>query len=200
MRWLTLYLRSRRVPVALAVAAGSAAISWCLWVVNSDSRDVGTPMVILTVLVIVATTTTTLAGPDDALEGTASLRWFPRRAVHLLAAFALVLILLLPTLHTDARFGPAGLVIRDAAGLIGLTALGAATIGAGRSWLLPLGWTLPAVVFPLTETASGQIFTWQSQAPDNRTAAITAAVLAVQGLVTYAMAGPARRAPAEAAW
>lgn len=47
-----------------------------------------------------------------------------------------------------ARFGPAGLVVRDAAGLLGLTALGAVTIGIARAWFLPLGWTLAAILFP----------------------------------------------------
>ncbi|SHN46492.1 hypothetical protein [Cryptosporangium aurantiacum] len=43
-------------------------------------------------------------------------------------------------------------MIRDAAGLLGLTALGAATIGVARSWFLPLGWTLLAVVLPALVT------------------------------------------------
>ncbi|MEU7909383.1 hypothetical protein [Actinoplanes sp. NPDC049118] len=199
MRWLTLYLRSRRVPVALAAAGGIAALMWTLWSVFSDSRDVGAAMVILTVLLLVAAGTATLAGPDDTLERTAAVSWPPRRAAHLLVALAVVLVLLMATLATGARFGPAGLVIRDAAGLLGLTALGAATIGTARSWFLPLGWTLAAIVFPQPERATGQILTWQSQAPDNKAAAVTAALLAIGGLAAYALGGPARPAPAEAA-
>ncbi|MGN9778190.1 hypothetical protein ACTMS0_20855 [Micromonospora sp. H33] len=194
-----MYLRSRRAPIALAAAGGTAVVTWSLWSVFSDARDVGVPMVILTVLLLVAALTATLAGPDDALERTAALSWPTRRAAHLLAALAVVVGLLLATLVTGARFGPAWLVVRDAAGLLGLTALGAVTIGASRSWFLPLGWTLAAVVFPLSPWASNPVLTWQLQAPNSKAAAVTAALLAVGGLIAYAIAGPAARAPAEAA-
>ena len=199
MRWLTLYLRSRRVPVALAATTGTVVLMWSLWTVSSDTRDVGVPMVILTVLLCVAALTTTLAGPDDALERTGSLPWPRRRAAHLLGALAVVILLLLATLATGARFGPAGLVVRDAAGLLGLTALGAATVGAARSWFLPLAWTLVTLVLSLPETAWAQVLTWQIQAPGNVAAGLTAGLLATAGSLAYAVAGPARQAPAEAA-
>ena len=199
MRWLTLYLRSRRVPAALAGAGGLVVATWSLWSVSSNSRTVGTEMVVLTVLLMVAALTATLGGPDDALEKTAGLRWPPRRAAHLLAAFLVVVLLLGVTLATGARFAPAGLVVRDAAGLLGLTALGAATIGTPRAWFLPLGWTLPAVMFPQDGPLVGEILTWQAQPPSNTAAAVTAGLLTVGGLLAYAATGPARRAPAEAA-
>jgi hypothetical protein len=199
MRWLTLYLRSRRVPVALAAAVGCIAAMWSLWTVFSDIRDVGVQMVILTILLTVATLTATLAGPDDALEHTGALPWPPRRAAHLLGALTTVLGMLLATLMTGARFGPAWLVVRDTAGLLGLTALGAATVGAARSWFPPLAWTLTAVTVSLPNTAWVHILTWQAQAPDNVPAALIAGLLAAAGLVMYAALGPARRSPAEAA-
>lgn len=199
MRWLTLYLRSRRVPMAVAVAGGGTLLVWALWSVSSDQRAVDVPLVILTVLVLVAAMTATLSGPDDALERTAAVRWWPRRAAHLLAVLALILALLLVTVRTDARFGPVELVIRDAAGLLGLTALGAATAGAARAWFLPLGWTLPAVMFTAPGSAAGQVATWQAQAPGTGWATATASLLAVAGLIAYVWRGPARRSPAEAA-
>ena len=199
MRWLALYLRSRSVPAALAVAAGCAVALWSLWSVFSDSRDVGMEMVVLAVLLLVAALTATLGGPDDALEGTAAFRWPPRRLGHLLVALLVVVVLLLATLATGARFGPVWLVVRDAAGLLGLTALGAATIGTGRAWFLPLGWTLAAILFPTPEPVIGRILTWQAQPPVSAAATVAATVLALGGLIAYAVAGPARRAPAEAA-
>ncbi|BFU45102.1 hypothetical protein [Krasilnikovia sp. MM14-A1004] len=199
MRWLGLYLRSRYAPAALAAAGGCVALTWLLWTVSSNSRDVGVPMVILTVLLLVAAVTATLGGPDDALDRTAGLSWPRWRSAHLLAALAVIVVPLLATLSTGARFGPAGLVVRDAAGLLGLTALGAATLGTARAWLAPLGWTLAAIAYPMPEQVTGQILTWQSQAPGNRAAGVTALLLAVSGLAAYAVAGPARRAPAEAA-
>lgn len=199
MRWMTLYLRSRRASAALAAAVGCVALTWSLWTIFSDARDVGLPMVVLTVLLTVATLTATLAGPDDELERTGALPWPPRRAAHLLAAATLVLLPLLATLLTGARFGPAWLVVRDAVGLLGLTALGAVTVGAARSWFAPLVWTLAAMILALPNQAWGQALSWQAQPPDNLPAALTAGLLAVAGLVTYSAMGPARRAPAEAA-
>jgi len=199
MRWLTLYLRSRRAPVALTAAAGCAVVMWSLWSAFSDSRTVGTPMVVLTVLLLVAALTATLGGPDDALELTAALPWPPRRVAHLVTAFLVVVALLLATLATGAHFGPAQLVVRDAGGLLGLTAFGAATIGTARAWFLPLGWTLAAVLFPRSEPVLGQILTWQAQPAASSVATGAAGLLGLGGLVAYAVAGPARRPPAEAA-
>lgn len=198
MRWLTLYLRSRRVPMALAGAGSCVVAIWSLWSVSSDSRTVGLATVILTVLVLVAALTATLGGPDDALELTAALPWPSRRAAHLLGAFLVVVVPLTVTLATGARFGPAAIVVRDAAGLLGLTALGAAAIGTPRSWFLPLGWTLAAVLFP-GDNVAAEILTWQAQPSSSEAAAVTAGLLTLGGLIAYAVAGPRRRAPAEAA-
>ncbi|GAB1692250.1 hypothetical protein [Krasilnikovia sp. M28-CT-15] len=51
----------------------------------------------------------------------------------------------------------------------------------------------------MPETVPGQVLTWQSQTPGSRVAGATALLLALAGLAVYAAAGPARRAPAEAA-
>jgi hypothetical protein len=185
--------------MALVATGGCAALMWSLWSVFSDSRNVGVQMVVLTVLLLVAALTATLGGPDDALEKTAGIPWPPRRIAHLLVAFLAVVVLLLATLATGARFGPAWLVVRDAGGLLGLTALGATTIGTARAWFLPLGWTLAATLFPQSERVIGRILTWQAQPAVNTAATVTAGLLALGGLIAYAVAGPARRAPAEAA-
>jgi hypothetical protein len=198
MRWLTLYLRSRRAPMALVAASGCAVLMWSLWSVFSNTRDVGFQMVVLTVLLLVVALTATLGGPDDALEGTAALRWPRRRVAHLLVALLVVVVLLLVTLATGARFGPGWMVVRDAAGLLGLTALAAATMGTARAWFLPLAWTLAAALYPRSEPVLGQVLTWQAQPPASTAANLTASLLALGGLVAYAVAGPAQRPPAEA--
>jgi hypothetical protein len=199
MRWLTLYARSRRVPGAVVAAAGTAVAMWLLWLVFSDLPNVDVQMVVLTVVLLVAVVTATFAGPDDALERTAALPWRERRAAHVLVALVFVVGLLLGTLATGARFGPIGLVLRDAAGLLGLTVLGTSTVGAARSWFLPVGWTLGALVCRVVGWTPSQVAAWQLQAPGSTAAAVTAGVLGVGGLIVYALAGPARPAPAEAA-
>lgn len=198
MRWAALHLRSRNAPAAVAVAAGLAVLSWTLWSVFSDERDAGPQLVVLTVLTGVLALTATLGGPDDALDRTAALPWWSRRTAHLLAAVLVVSLPLLATPLTGARFGPAATVLRDAAGLLGLTALGAALLGTPKAWFLPLGWTLAAVQFPHPGTVLGRVLTWQAQAPGDRTAGAVAGLLALGGLVAYAVCGPLPRPPAEA--
>ncbi|MGW0434863.1 hypothetical protein ACWDV4_20285 [Micromonospora sp. NPDC003197] len=198
MRWPTLYLRSRRVPLALAAAVVGMVVMWVLGSAFSDGAP-GVTMVVLTVLLLVVALTATLGGPDEELDRTAAQPWAPRRVTHLLAALAVVAGLPFLTHLTGVGFGPAWLVIRDAAGLLGLTAFSAPLFGAVRAWFVPLGWTLAAAVYPVTGHLLGEILTWQSQAPGNTPAAVTAMLLAVGGLIAYAVAGPARRAPAEAA-
>jgi hypothetical protein len=199
VRFLTLYLRSRRVPLALAVAAGGTALMWTLWSITSDERDATSWLVIMTVLVLAAGFTHTLSSADDELERTAALPWPPRRAAHLIAALAVIVALVLATQATGARFGPPTVVVRDAAGLLGLIALGAAVAGPARSWFLPLIWTMAATMFPQPAPLLAAIATWQHQPPDSRPAAVTAAVLALAGLIAYTATGPARRAAASPA-
>ncbi|BBH70092.1 hypothetical protein ACTI_67770 [Actinoplanes sp. OR16] len=199
MRWLTLYLRSRRATLAVPAAVGGTVLMWALWVINSDTREAAPQTVVATVLLLVTVLTTTLGSPDDALEATAAISWPVRRLAHLLAGFLLVVLSLLVTLATEAQFGPAGLVARDAAGLLGLTALGAAVTGIARAWFLPLGWTLAAILFPQTATLAGRVLTWQTQEPGSVAAAVVAGLLATAGLVAYVVGGPARSAPGEAA-
>ncbi|WP_229076811.1 hypothetical protein [Actinoplanes sp. DH11] len=199
MRWLTLYLRTRGAPLALAGAAGCVALMWTTWSISSDTPDADLQLVVLTLLLMVVAVTATLGGPDDALESTAAFSWLPRRLAHLLAGFLFVAGLLLITLLTGARFGPGWLVVRDVAGLLGMTALGAATLGTARAWFLPLGWTLVAILFGQDTNLLWRVLTWQMQAPQSVPAAVTAGVLAIGGLIAYTVAGPVRAAPAEAA-
>ncbi|GIJ30242.1 hypothetical protein Vqi01_54040 [Micromonospora qiuiae] len=187
-----LYLRSRRVPMTLVAALGGAAVAWALWLAFADERVVSPVVVVMTVLLMVTVLAPTLAGPDEHLDRTASVRWPWRRALHLLVGLVVILVVLLATRHTGARFGPAALVARDAAGLLGLTALCAAVVGAARSWFLPLGWTTVAAMYPQQGTG-GAIATWQGQPPDNNAAMLAAATLALGGLIAYSLAGPARK-------
>ncbi|WP_127503928.1 hypothetical protein [Actinoplanes solisilvae] len=189
---MILHLRARRVPLAMATSVGGAALIWALWLALSDDRDALSLVVVLTVALMVAALSTTLAAPDEDLERAAALRWPWRRAVHLLAALTLVLVVLAATLPTGARLGPAALVLRDTAGLLGLTALCATVVGAARSWFLPLGWTVVAAMFP-QPAGWAALATWPGQPHTDRPAAVVATVLALAGLIAYSALGSARR-------
>ncbi|GAA0266609.1 hypothetical protein [Cryptosporangium japonicum] len=196
MRWLALYARSRRVPAALGAAVVGTAVSWLLATTSSDQDPVSSTVLVLTVLLLVAVATATLGGPDDSLDRTAARPWARLRAAHLVVALGCVVLLLLATETTATRFGPIGFVVRDAAGLLGLTALAAVVVGAARSWILPLGWTLLVATFPGDGTL-GEALTWPVQAPGSRPATVVAAVLGVTGLVAYAFLGSRPRTSLE---
>ena len=187
MSGLVLYLRSRHVPAALGAAVGLVGLLWTLWSVFSEQREVEVLMVLVTIMLLVAVATATLEGPDDELDRTAALRWPLLRLLHAPIALGVVIGLLLVTITTSARFGPAGFVVRDAAGLLGLTALGAATLGVSRSWFVPLGWTMAAVLIPASDRPWQQALLWQIQMPGNRPAALVAGLLAVGGCVAWAI-------------
>ncbi|GLY19544.1 hypothetical protein Kisp01_65580 [Kineosporia sp. NBRC 101677] len=199
MRGLILFLRARRAPMAMGTSVFVLVVLWVLWERSSDSPQAGLQMVVLSILLLVSALTMTLSGPDDELDETGAVPWPVRRAVHLLIVVVLVGGLMLITQLTGTRFGPMSLVLRDTAGLLGLSALSAAVIGTARAWFVPLGWTMAAVIFPRSDTLLSRVLTWQAQEPTSTAAAVTATVLALAGLIAYTVMGPARGAPAEAA-
>jgi hypothetical protein len=197
MSSLALHLRARRVPTAVLTAAASVAAMWALWTSSTKAPLISVEIAALAALLAVAAVSTTLGAADEELERTAAVRWWLRRGVHLTVALAVVIGLLLITGVTDARFGPAGLVLRNAAGLLGLCALGATLIGVQKAWIAPLAWTLVAVVLRLSgDSDRVQAITWLIQPAGSRAAAVVAVVLALGGGVAYAMRGcPGRTSP-----
>ncbi|MFI5497377.1 hypothetical protein [Actinoplanes sp. NPDC051859] len=196
MRWLELHLRCRGVPTVAGFGFALVAAVWILWTIFSESRDVDFSFVLLIIVLLVSAASATLTGADDALDRTAAKPWIPVRLAHLLAAYAIITGLLLLTLATPTRFGPAAEVSRDVAGLLGLAALGAAVVGAHRSWFLPLLWTLSAIFStafsthgPGSATTARQSFTWMLQPVDSQPAALVAATLATTGLIAYTLRG-----------
>jgi hypothetical protein len=190
MRLLVLYLRSRNVPLAVAAALGSVA---GLWSIDraTDHRAAG----VLALLAVVAATLAAgpgLAGADVDLDRTAAIPWPARRAAHVVAAGAAVIAIVAATGLTGEQLAPAAQVARDAIGMTGLIALGAATLGANHAWVPPLYWTLLAwtvMALPWPAT-SRQVLTWMLQPADATPAIVTALVLGATGVLAYAVLGP----------
>ena len=122
------------------------ALAWALSLVYTDSTTINARTASLAIMLAVVAVGTTLSGADDALDHTMSVNWPLRRAGHLLLAAAAITALLSLSTLTDTRYEPLALVLRNTAGLLGLTALGAALLGAALSWIAPLIWTLIAVL------------------------------------------------------
>ena len=168
-----------------------------MWLAYSDSRTIDLRLMSLTVMLAAAAFGATLDGADDALEHTASRNWPVRRAGYLVSAAGAIaaLLFLTTTTTTDARFAPFAVVLRDTAGMLGLTALGAALLGAARSWIAPLTWTLIAVL-PLIEPGrqlKTQVAGRLIQPADATAATVCATILAATGLAAYTLRGCPRR-------
>ncbi|HEX4223489.1 MAG TPA: hypothetical protein VHZ97_14065 [Pseudonocardiaceae bacterium] len=187
-RLLTLYLRSRHVPIALPAAiVVVAALSW----LGDNPRN---PMetVIFAVLALalgLSVLGNGFSGADPALERTGSIRWPLWRAVH-----ALAMGLLLFGTVALVSHAPVGMVARDAVGLVGLAGLAAALFGGQLAWTLPILWAgAAAVVPPVTTPAVLALLTWPTQAPDSASALVVALVLGLGGVFCYAQQGRSRR-------
>ncbi|MEU7943296.1 hypothetical protein AB0C50_01280 [Micromonospora taraxaci] len=201
MRWLELYLRSRRVPLALGVATAVIVLAWVMSSTYTTSTTINARTASLTIMLAVVALGATLNGADDALDHTASVNWPLRRAGHLLIAAAVITALLSLSALTDVRYEPLALVLRNTAGLLGLTALGTAVFGAALSWIAPLTWTLIAVLPFLGPSADVrvQVASWLTQPAGTTAATVCATVLAVTGLLAYALRGGPLRPASETA-
>ncbi|MBL7258627.1 hypothetical protein [Paractinoplanes lichenicola] len=201
MRWLTLYARSRRLPLAVLVSIGAVALVWGGWGLFTDRREINESLALMTVLLALAPLIPTMAGDDDSLESGAALPWPPRRALHVLAFAALACVPLLASAATGAWFGPPGTVLRNVAALTGLIALSVALAGIRMAWQLPLCWTVLQMLFGgLAEPGWKEAPFLLLQPAGSETAAVTAIVLFAAGVLAYAWRAGPRVAPAEVAF
>jgi hypothetical protein len=186
VRLLSLYLRSRQVPAALAAAFAATAGLWLVGI--SSSAQARPTLAILAIGFGVAVFGTGLGGADPDLERTAALRWPPLRAAHVFGVGVLVAAAVIATGLTLTE-----VVLRNAFGLAGLTALGAAVLGKQLSWCFPLAWAGGAAMMPaMPEPAIMRVLTWPAQPSSSTTALVTALVAGTVGLASYVVAGSRR--------
>ncbi|MGW6918719.1 hypothetical protein ACWGB8_33605 [Kitasatospora sp. NPDC054939] len=186
MRWLVLYARSRRVPTSAAALVLVALAVRAL----TGPGPVGLGLAVLVLAANVAAGSVGLGGRDVALERTAAIRWAPRRAAHVLLVGASAGAALLAAQGGGTRLAPAELVVRDAAGLVGLAALGAALFGAHFAWTLPTGWLALVLLVPMPGGTTGEVLHWLIASPGTAASTGTAWALLVTGTLLYAAAGP----------
>ncbi|MEU0059465.1 hypothetical protein [Streptomyces sp. NPDC006334] len=188
MRWLTLYARSRHVPASLtAVLIGTVLVRAIAQGAEGGSGD---PRMLPLVLAAgVMAVSVGLSGQDPALDRTAAIRWMPRRAAHVLLAGAFVGTALTVALAVSRDAIPAELVVRDNAGLTGLTALGAVVLGGRYAWSLPFAWLSFAFFAPPATGVPMQVATWMLLPPDTAAGTWTALVLLLVGTTAYAVTG-----------
>lgn len=186
-RWLPLYLRSRRVPLAAPMSLAMVATVTLLWSTSADRPEVDPGLAAVTLVLALAPLIPTLAGDDDALERAVAFPWSLRRIPHLIGAGTFVAVMLLGARAAGADFGPAWQIIRNSAGLAGLIGLGVALLGTRLAWAAPVAWSaLQAMLAVPGGPGWRQSLLWLIQPTDSVPAAITAAVLLLAGVLTYA--------------
>ncbi|MER7674936.1 hypothetical protein ABTY61_41690 [Kitasatospora sp. NPDC096128] len=190
MRWLTLYARSRQAPASAAVVLLVVLAAWAFDHGGPGPMELGTVVLVLTVNVAAASVG--LGGQDAALERTAAIRWVPRRAAHVLLIGAVAGGALLVAGSVGADPAPTGFLVRDAAGLAGLAALGAVLCGAHLAWIPPTGWLAVTLLGPPAPGTVGEVLHWMTFSPSTGVSCGTAWVLLAVGTAAYAVAGPRR--------
>ncbi|MFD5491453.1 hypothetical protein ACTWJ9_03360 [Streptomyces sp. GDS52] len=191
MRWLTLYARSRQVPASLATVVISAVAAWALSRNGGEEPgDLRLPALVLAMGAMAASIG--LSGQDLALDRTASIRWVPRRAAHVLLAGAVVGTVLLTVRAMGETMATTAFVVRDSAGLMGLAALGAAFSGGQYAWTPPFAWLSFAFFAPPPTSVPTQVASWILLPPGTAAGTWTALALTVAGTTAYAVAGPRR--------
>jgi hypothetical protein len=189
MRWAVLYARSRQVP---AGTVGVLACTVGVWLLAKATTQVGPTTGVLAMVAGAGVLATGLSGQDVALDRTAAIRWWPRRAVHVLLTAAVTGAVLLGWQALTTPYAPFGFVVRDCFGLLGLAGLTATAVGAWFAWTVPFGWCTFALFGPSSGGAGRQVVTWMVQPGGAPAATWTAVVLGVTGTVCYAALGNRR--------
>lgn len=183
-RLLTLYLRSRHVPVALPAAI--VAVAALAWFGNSPLNPFETVTWALLALGLgFGVLGNGLGAADSALERTGSIRWPMWRTVHVVS----IGVVLFGTV-TLVSSAPVGLVLRDATGFTGLAALAATLLGSQLAWSLPIAWAGASIVLvQLARLPLLAVFVWPMQPANQGGAAVLAIVFGLVGVGCYALRG-----------
>ena len=189
MRWLTLYARSRQVPMALGLVLAAVVAVWGL----SRLWANGGPSPVFASLGLAAGAAIAgvgLGASDVALERTAAIAWLPRRVLHVVGVAVAICVALFAVQALGEPLSPNGFIIRDSIGFAGLAALGATVAGGQAAWVLPITWFAATVLLPPSPDTA--VLTWLMQPPGTTAATITAATLAVVGTSVYGVFGTRR--------
>lgn len=191
---MALHARARGVPAALA---GTVAVAVLVVVLGDWLREHGgfadrTPAVTvasLAALLAAVLPGAGLAGADDELERSTPLPWPWWRTGHLLAVAAATAAAFAAAGAASGALDGPGVLLRDVAGLLGLTALSAVVVGARAAWAPVTAYVLVTFLLGLGGGPGVVVWGWAFEPAGSRPAAITAAALAATGGVLYALRG-----------
>lgn len=201
MRLVALHARARGVPAALAgtLAVVAVILAFDGWLVEHGGlagRAPALTVAALAALLAAVLPGAGLAGADDALERSTPVSWARVRAAHLVGVGAVTAAVSTVGGTTSAVLDGPALLLRDTAGLLGLTALSAVVLGARTAWAPVTTYLLLTLLLGTAGGRGSAVWMWAFEAVDSRSAAITSAVLFLVGCVAYAVRG-ARPVPVE---
>jgi hypothetical protein len=176
-----LHARCRRLLVAAAVPAAGAVVAGLATDEQTAALGVGAVL-----LLAVGAGAAGLDGPDADLDTAGARPWPPWRAAHLvlLTGYATALCWLIDVGHGSPL--PVALIVRDAAGLMGLLGIGVVLLGSRLGWA-PAFASAVLALSPASEEVP--LAGWLTQPVDSVQAALTATAAAAIGLVGYAAWG-----------
>jgi hypothetical protein len=188
LAWL--YLASRRVPAAVGLLAALGGLLWVAlrWQWNIAGGPAARQLIPLAIetgaAAVIAVTTYGPFGEPERAAG----RWLPflRLGTCLALAGAAAGALAAGSASAHLAGGSVGM-LRDAAGFTGIALLTAALAGGALAWIGPvayLGVTLPALTGHWTTP-----WIWPARPPDDRGAAICAALVFAAGVALIAVRG-----------
>ncbi len=193
MRLAYLYLCSRQAGRTVAVLAAIAAAAW-LWLRWDSTSEITVTIVPIVVPLAAAMMVGASAGsPFGESEATGGRPLWPLCGGHLLALVAVAAAALaLAVLRWGVPDG-AWMLVRNLAGFTGLALLTARVLGAGLSWVVPLGYAILSFLAPQPGEQPSP-WAWPALAATDHMAALIALALLLAGLAVVALSG-ARDAP-----
>ncbi|MER6144789.1 hypothetical protein ABT174_32950 [Streptomyces sparsogenes] len=197
---LLLYARSRALPMTITVLVAAAPVTaWCAdWLLTRSDPGprARLPVLVLAPVLVAAAIGVGLYSHGDELDRTAVRPWWPRRGCHLLLLTALAAGLLAVAVPGEPQAYGAAAMARNVLGAVGVTALGAALIGARLSWLPMLVHTSAVFFAARAEPGgSGAVWAWSVQPGAQRAAWWTAVALFAAGICLYALRGARPEGP-----
>lgn len=191
LRLARLYLASRRVPVALALLAGLAALLWSslYWHWNIAGGPAARDFFPLTVESgAAAVVAVTMHGPFREAERAAG-RWLPWLRLGASVALTAIAFGLLTVAATAGTLSGGTLaLLRNVGGMTGVGLVAAVLLGGAFGWVGPMAYLL------VTEGALAHRSTtpwiWPARLPHDRGAAICAGLVIAVALLLISVRGP----------
>ncbi|GAA3392630.1 hypothetical protein [Streptomyces roseoviridis] len=183
------FARSRGLPVAAATALALAVVTTVFTgsrVTLPDLRhlvDFSVPVAAVAPVAYAVVLATTLHTPQADLEHLSARPVPLLRRLHLVALTLLATALAALPLLSGSPAEIFAVSARNAAGHLGLAAVGARLFGTGLSWLLPLATFGPTLLLGVAEDNTPEWWAWSIHGPSSTDAALIAALLWLAGLL-----------------